>query len=97
MQVNDHTCRKIVVIMGGDGSFATTIKFLRTSPQVKKGLDKQKIAFITLPFGTGNDGGKAFGWGSTPHNELWFQDLESLMRDIIRANCINLTLWNATL
>ena len=85
-----------MVIMGGDGSFATTIKFLRTNPAVKKGLDKQKIAFVPLPFGTGNDGGQAFGWGNSPTSELWFQDLESLMRELIRANCINLTLWNAT-
>ena len=27
---NDNATRRIVVIMGGDGSFATTLKFLRT-------------------------------------------------------------------
>ena len=31
---NDNETRKIIVIMGGDGSFATTIKFLRTSKDV---------------------------------------------------------------
>ena len=28
---NDNNTRKIVLIMGGDGSFATTVKFLRNS------------------------------------------------------------------
>ena len=31
---NEQATRKIVVIMGGDGSLATTIKFLRTSCEV---------------------------------------------------------------
>lgn len=42
--------------MGGDGSLATTIKFLRTSTDVNQGLCKGKIFFVMLPFGTGNDG-----------------------------------------
>lgn len=31
---NDNNTRKIVCIMGGDGSFATTIKFLRTHKEI---------------------------------------------------------------
>lgn len=91
---NDNATRKIVVIMGGDGSFATTIKFLRTSKEVDAGLNKGKLCFATLPFGTGNDGGQAFGWGNNPSGELWFDDLEALMRDLVKAQCINLSLWN---
>ncbi len=53
---NDNATRKIVVIMGGDGSLATTIKFLRSSSEVDQGLSKGKINFVMLPFGTGNDG-----------------------------------------
>lgn len=56
MEINDNTTRKIVAIMGGDGSFATTIKFLRTSKEVDRGLAKGKLCFAVLPFGTGNDG-----------------------------------------
>lgn len=63
---NDNQTRRIVCIMGGDGSFATTIKFLRTNKDVALGLSKGKFCFVTLPFGTGNDGGQAFGWGSQP-------------------------------
>lgn len=94
MVLNDNSTRKIVVIMGGDGSFATTIKFLRTNPKVDSGLNKGKLAFATLPFGTGNDGGQAFGWGNNPSGELWFDDVESLMRDLVKAQCVNLSLWN---
>lgn len=43
--------------MGGDGSFATTIKGLRTNKEIASALSKGKICFVTLPFGTGNDGG----------------------------------------
>lgn len=71
--------------MGGDGSFATTIKLLKTNKDIENGLNKGKICFATLPFGTGNDGGQAFGWGNSPGSELWMHDLESLMRDLIKA------------
>ena len=48
-----------------------------------------------LPFGTGNDGAQVFDWGASPENELWLQDLESLMRDIITSQTESLSLWNA--
>ena len=48
-----------------------------------------------LPFGTGNDGAQVFEWGASPENELWLQDLESLMRDIITSQTVHLSLWNA--
>lgn len=80
--------------MGGDGSFATTIKFLRTRKDVDQGLSKGKFCFVTLPFGTGNDGGQAFGWGSSPSFEMWTTDIESLMRDLVKAKCVDLSLWN---
>ena len=53
---NDNDTRRIVVIMGGDGSFGTTLKFLRKSDEIDKGLSKGKLCFAVLPFGTGNDG-----------------------------------------
>jgi diacylglycerol kinase family enzyme len=91
---NDHNCRKIVSIMGGDGSLATTIKFLRTSKLVDTGLTKGKIVFCMLPFGTGNDGPQVFGWGASPVGELWLADLDSLMRDMILSSTESLSLWN---
>lgn len=82
--------------MGGDGSLATTIKFLRTSPLVEQMLQKGKLSFVMLPFGTGNDGAQVFGWGASPFDELWLQDVETLMRDIVTAERETLTLWRCT-
>jgi diacylglycerol kinase family enzyme len=91
---NDKQTRKIVVIMGGDGSFGTTIKFLRTSKEMNNALTRGQICFAVLPFGTGNDGPQTFGWGDDPQSEMWFSDVESLMRDLISSNVTNLSLWN---
>lgn len=49
---------------------------------------------MMLPFGTGNDGAQVFGWGNSPSSELWLQDIESLMRDIVKSQVQNLSLWN---
>ena len=83
-------------MMGGDGSLATTINFLRTSKIVDTGLAKGKICFCMLPFGTGNDGAQVFGWGASPVGEMWLSDIESLMRDLIMSSTENLSLWTAT-
>jgi len=45
----------MVVIMGGDGSLAQTIKELRRSKIIDEKVNK--ITFCSLPFGTGNDTG----------------------------------------
>ena len=94
-QDNDNSVRKVVCIMGGDGSLAKTIQFLRTSPIIDQAMQKGKLSFCMLPFGTGNDGAQVFDWGASPENELWLQDLESLMRDIITSQTESLSLWNA--
>ena len=88
--------RKVVCIMGGDGSLATTIKFLRKSLTIDSSLQKGRISFCMLPFGTGNDGAQVFGWGSSPFNELWLQDVGTLMRDIVEAQTESLSLWKCT-
>ena len=82
--------------MGGDGSLATTIKFLRKSLTIDASLQKGRISFCMLPFGTGNDGAQVFGWGSSPFNELWLQDVGTLMRDIVEAQTEFLSLWRCT-
>jgi diacylglycerol kinase family enzyme len=53
---DDMTERKVVLIAGGDGSLATTVKFLRQSKIANQALIKGRISFVMLPFGTGNDG-----------------------------------------
>ena len=93
VQQNDKSTKKVVCIMGGDGSLATTIKFLRGSLIIESCLQKGKVSFVMLPFGTGNDGSQVFGWGSSPFNELWLQDIGTLMRDIVEAKTEKLSLW----
>ena len=63
--------KKVVCIMGGDGSLATTIQFLRTSLTIDACLQRGRLSFCMLPFGTGNDGAQVFGWGSSPCSEFW--------------------------
>lgn len=58
------------------------------------GISKGKINFVMLPFGTGNDGAQVFGWGNSPTSELWLQDIESLMRDLVKSQVQDLSLWN---
>lgn len=95
---NDQSTRKVVCIMGGDGSLSTTIKFLRTTSKViDLALQRGKLSFCMLPYGTGNDGAQAFGWGETPSDEMWQTDLEVLMVDIITATTEPLTLWNCVI
>ena len=52
----------MVVIMGGDGSLGQTIRELRKTSIIDEHINK--ITFCLLPFGTGNDTGQVFGWGS---------------------------------
>lgn len=82
---DDMTERKVVLIAGGDGSLATTVKFLRQSKIANQALIKGRISFVMLPFGTGNDGAQVFGWGISAEHEVWMQNLEELMRDIITS------------
>ena len=90
---NEKGVRRVITIMGGDGSLATTINFFRTSKIVDHALQKGKLSFVMLPFGTGNDGAQVFGWGASPANESWLVDLESLVRDIICSKTEPLSLW----
>lgn len=55
-QDSQNSTRRIVCIMGGDGSLATTVKMLRGSETINQALIRGKLVFCMLPFGTGNDG-----------------------------------------
>lgn len=48
--------------MGGDGSLGIILKQLRAIPLINAYMDK--IYFCLLPYGTGNDTARVFGWGS---------------------------------
>lgn len=86
--------------MGGDGSLAQTIKELRKNELINSNINK--IVFCLLPYGTGNDTGQVFGWGSKFFHSLsildqpgkWGADLETLMNCLLQAKKDSLTLWN---
>ena len=56
LQVKDDKCRRVVTIMGGDGSLGTTIKQLRKSDVIDLAMQHGRVYFVVLPYGTGNDG-----------------------------------------
>ena len=58
----------VCVMMGGDGGLTHSVKML------SRKTDISKISFVTLPFGSGNDTARCFGWGDMP----WDEHLESL-------------------
>ena len=49
--------------MGGDGALTNSLRALK-----KENINIEKIQFVILPFGSGNDAAKVFGWGSTAEN-----------------------------
>lgn len=52
--------------MGGDGTLGIVLKELKSVEAINKSLDK--IYFSLLPYGTGNDTARVFGWGSKPES-----------------------------
>ena len=67
---------------------------MRKSFVIDKALSKGKIYIATLPYGTGNDGPQTFNWGLSPGSERWNTDIEQLMKELITAENVNLSLWN---
>ena len=88
---------RYLVIMGGDGSLATTLGMLRARPNIEDALRKKNVSFVTLPFGTGCDAAQVFGWGNMPQDEDWLARIEALMTDIVCSEQDTLSLWRITL
>lgn len=81
-----------IVGVGGDGSFSTLVNtFLESIPE-----DKDRLIFAVLPFGTGNDWAKSFGWNSYGNMKFMkddFSPLIDLARGIFTSNLINFDTW----
>ena len=90
---DSETRDRYIVIMGGDGSLATTINMLRTRQAISKALAERLISFVLLPFGTGCDGAQIFGWGNCPQDEEWFDNIDSLSQQIVTAENDSLSFW----
>ena len=50
--------------------------------------------FVPLPFGTGNDIGRTFGWGGKPGK--WASCLKTLVTMLVHAEADRLALWDVT-
>ncbi|OII73667.1 diacylglycerol kinase variant A [Cryptosporidium ubiquitum] len=81
-----------IVGVGGDGSFSTLVNtFLETIPE-----HKDRLIFAVLPFGTGNDWARSFGWSSYGNMKFMkddFSPLIDLARGIFTSNLINFDTW----
>ena len=49
-------------MMGGDGGLTNCLRALLATGKINLDL----LKFVTLPFGSGNDAGRVFGWGISP-------------------------------
>ncbi len=76
-------------MMGGDGSLTNC---LRTFIQNKIPIDALK--FVSLPFGSGNDTSRVFGWGATSDEKhLYF--LSQICLDAVdRSLDDKLNIWD---
>ena len=69
-----------VVLMGGDGGL------MRAMIRLQNEIDLDRVIFVALPFGTGNDTGLTLGWGGDT-SERHLRDMRSIVKEI----CLNST------
>lgn len=83
----------IVPIMGGDGTTALLIdQLLAQSELIGKNI--HLIAFVPLPFGTGNDIGVSLGWGSKENEKTWAESIHSIAHAVCSENYDPFTIWD---
>ena len=74
-------------MMGGDGGLTHSLQ------KLSELIDLDKVAFVTLPFGSGNDTSQVFGWGATPA-EPHLQQLSQICIDIAERSVMQkLNIW----
>lgn len=81
-----------IIGIGGDGSFSTLVNnFLENIPE-----SKNRLIFAVLPFGTGNDWARSFGWSSYGNMKFMKDDFSPLMdlaRGIFTSSLISFDIW----
>ncbi|KAK6590152.1 diacylglycerol kinase variant A [Cryptosporidium xiaoi] len=87
------TSKDVCIIgIGGDGSLSTLVNlFLEEIPE-----SEERLVFAVLPFGTGNDWARNFGWSSYGNIKFMKDDfvpLVDLARGIFTSKVINFDLW----
>ncbi|KAH7649842.1 diacylglycerol kinase variant A [Cryptosporidium bovis] len=87
------TSKDVCIIgIGGDGSLSTLVNlFLEEIPE-----SEERLVFAVLPFGTGNDWARNFGWSSYGNIKFMKDDfvpLVDLARGIFTSKVINFDVW----
>jgi diacylglycerol kinase (ATP) len=80
-----------VVVAGGDG---TVVWAMQEALEHKVPMDH--VAFGTVPYGTGNDFGRVFGWGYTSPREIFNNEMavfKNLVQSWLRAEIDDFDLW----
>ena len=78
--------------MGGDGSMAIMLDQLTAdSDLIAENL--HQVAFVPLPFGTGNDISRSLGWGDFEKNQEWFKSLDAVIHYVCSENYDTFTIW----
>jgi hypothetical protein len=68
-------------MMGGDGGLTNSLRAFKADNRFNLDL----FYFINLPFGSGNDSARVFGWGAT-HNENHLQNLYYMCLEIAESS-----------
>ena len=87
---NEHV---VCALMGGDGSISRNVNYILEHSQVIK-TNINSVAFVFLPFGTGNDCARSLGWGPRDTGQAWAKDIASLANACCSQNYDRLTLWD---
>ena len=66
-------------VVGGDGTMMGVVR-----DAIAIGLNMDHIILCLLPYGTGNDFAKVFGWGSQPKT-MWTNNISTLLKSIVNA------------
>lgn len=81
-----------IIGVGGDGTFSTLVNtFLEKIPE-----SKNRLIFAVLPFGTGNDWARSFGWSSYGNMKFMKDDFSPLMdlaRGVFTSSLISFDIW----
>lgn len=85
-----------VIVAGGDGSVMWAM-----SEVIGHGIDITRVAFGVVPFGTGNDFARSFGWGSSSDSgdvaKNGLHGLKKMIRSWLEASVCDFDLWEVDL
>lgn len=61
------------------------------------GASLSHIAFVPLPFGTGNDISRTIGWGPSEEKGEWAASVQTLIEAVCSENYDRLTIWDVAI